>query len=669
MSHVVFEEDGGFKAGTVLTEAGGALQVEYASGKRGKIKASHVLMRFEQPGPQEVVRAAQSLADDIDLQFLWECAPQDEFDFDALAEDYFGAKPIASQRFGLLLRLHGAPVYFHRKGRGRYRPAPPDILTAALAALERKRLQEISIQQQAEQLVAQNLPEGWAALAAGMLMRPDKQSVAWRALELASERSGRNHQELLVEAGAFASARELHFGKFAAEHFPRGVAHTELGLDQVQALGDVGEHLPLAAVQAFSVDDSTTTEIDDALSVRALGPEHWEVGIHIAAPAVLIPLGSGLDQVGRARMSTVYMPGEKITMLPDALVQACSLDAGRTVPTLSLYLEVQGPGYAVVSTATRLERVTIAANLRHDLLDEAISEQALSGLTPRPGNAEIQPFWGALQVLWGLAQARTLEREKVRGKPEARFRSDFSFYIEDQPEVGEQVRIVQRRRDAPLDRIVAEMMILANSTWGKYLADHEVPGIYRSQQAGRVRTTTHPLPHAGLGVSQYIWSTSPLRRYVDLVNQRQIIAICTSSRAPYASNDSELFSVMSAFDAKYDAYADFQATMERYWCLRWLGQQTTDRVAAVSVREDLVRLADAPFYFRLSAMPEVAAGRRLWAQVIRRDEINVSLEARFIALDEAATSEVVEVAMGQAEPGDALSNEAPVSQSGEGDKP
>jgi exoribonuclease II len=647
MSHVVFEEDGGFKAGTVLTEAGGALQVEYASGKRGKIKASHVLMRFEQPGPQEVVRAAQSLADDIDLQFLWECAPQDEFDFDALAEEYFGVKPMASQRFGLLLRLHGAPVYFHRKGRGRYRPAPPDILTAALAALERKRLQEISIQQQADQLLAQSLPEGWAALAAGMLMRPDKQSVAWRALQLASERSGRNHQELLVEAGAFASARELHFGKFAAEHFPRGVAHTEQGLEQAQALGDVGGHLPLAQVHAFSIDDSTTTEIDDALSVRALGPEHWEVGIHIAAPAVLIPLGSGLDQVGRARMSTVYMPGEKITMLPDALVQACSLDAGRTVPTLSLYLEVQGPGYAVVSTSTRLERMTIAANLRHDLLDEAISEEALSGLAAQPGNAEVQPFWAALQVLWGLAQARTLER----GKPEARFRSDFSFYIEELPDVGEQVRIVQRCRDAPLDRIVAEMMILANSTWGKYLADHEVPGIYRSQQAGRVRTTTHPLPHAGLGVNQYIWSTSPLRRYVDLVNQRQIIAICTSTPAPYASNDSELFSVMSAFDAKYDAYADFQATMERYWCLRWLGQQPADKVAAVSVREDLVRLADAPFYFRLSGLPDIAAGRRLWVQVIRCDEINVSLEARFVALDEAAASEVT--------PGDAPIDDAP----------
>jgi len=134
-------------------------------------------------------------------------------------------------------------------------------------------------------------------------------------------------------------------------------------------------------------------------------------------------------------------------------------------------------------------------------------------------------------VLWRLTLALAAQRERVRGKPEPRARADFSFYVE-RANGDERVRIVQRRRDAPLDRIVAEMMILANSEWALMLADHGVPAVYRSQQAGRVKTGTHPLPHQGLGVPQYMWTTSPLRRYADLVNQRQLLAVLAGSLAP-----------------------------------------------------------------------------------------------------------------------------------------
>jgi exoribonuclease-2 len=157
-----------------------------------------------------------------------------------------------------------------------------------------------------------------------------------------------------------------------------------------------------------------------------------------------------------------------------------------------------------------------------------------------------------------------------------------------------------------------------------------VPGIYRSQQGGRVRVTSHPLPHQGLGVAQYMWSSSPLRRYVDLVNQRQVVAVLAGERPPFGQNDADLFSVMSAFDAKYTAYADFQQRMERYWCLRWVAQQGLTRVDAVVVRDDLVRLVDAPLYFRLPGMPMLAPGRQFTADLIDTDELDLSVEARFV---------------------------------------
>ena len=617
MTHVLFEEDGGFKAGTVLSEAGGSLQVEHASGKRGKVKAAHVILRFDAPGAGELLPAAQQVADGIDLDFLWECAPQEEFGFLDLAGEYFGAQPGAVQAAGVLLRLHSAPVYFQRKGRGRYRPAPAETVRLALAAIERRRVQELTIEAAAQERVNGGLPDIIRAQAALLLVRPDKQSIEYRALERASERLHKAHDRLLVELGAFGSPRELHFGRFAAEFFPRGVAFPALPAPAATA-----DDLPVGEVEAFSVDDSTTTEIDDCLSVQTLPDGRRRVGIHIAAPALGIAPGDALDQVARDRMSTLYMPGEKVTMLPEAAIRPYSLDEGTVRPVLSLYVDLDADGTQIVNRFSRAERIRIAANLRHDQLDDEISERTLEDPDA------VMPFGDALRVLWKLTLALCAQRDRVRGKPEPRFKTDFAFYVE-----GEQVRIVPRRRDLPIDRIVAEMMILANSEWGLLLAEHAVPGIYRAQQGGRVRMSTHPSGgHQGLGVLQYIWSTSPLRRYVDLTNQRQLLAVLAGEPPPHPPNDADLFSVISAFDARYTAYVEFQTRMERYWCLRWVQQESLTRADAVVVRDDLVRLAQAPLYVRVPDLPVLPPGRRVVIDIIEHDLIDLSISARYHGL-------------------------------------
>ncbi|MCM5570682.1 RNB domain-containing ribonuclease [Burkholderiaceae bacterium FT117] len=638
MKHLLFEDNGDFKAGTLMSEAGSSLQVELASGKRAKVKASHVLLRFDAPAPDALLPAARELAEEIDVDFLWECAPQEEFAFTDLADEYFGGHATPAQATALLIRLQGAPVYFHRKGRGHYRPAPADTLKAALAALERKRQQEAQIEHDAREMIEGRLPQAVAEQAAWLLVRPDKMSLTWKAFERALAATGRGPERLLLELGAFASARDLHMARFAAEHFPHGFG-ISLRRDPLDGFAGVVAALPLAEVEAFSVDDSTTTEIDDALSVRRT-ERGWRVGIHIAAPALAIAPGSELDLVARERMSTVYMPGGKITMLPEPLIAACSLDEGREMPALSLYLDLDEDGETIVGRFSQADRVRVAANLRHDLLDGVYTEAALDAGRAPAFDADGQPlrFAEELRVLWKLSLALCAERERFRGKPEPRFRADFSFYLDPDGDGDEpRVRIVPRRRDSPLDRIVAEMAILANSEWGGLLGEHDVPGIYRSQQNGRVRVTSHPLPHQGLGVSQYMWSSSPLRRYVDLVNQRQLIAVLAGDKPPFGQNDADLFSVMSAFDAKYTAYADFQQRMERYWCLRWVAQQGLTRVDAVVVRDDLVRLVDAPLYFRLPGMPMLPAGRRFKADILATDDLDLSVEARFVEAEAAGS--------------------------------
>ncbi len=647
-THVLFEEDGAFKAGTVLADAGASLQVEAASGKRTKVKSSAVMLRFPAPSPVELMEQAQRAAERIDLDFLWECAPQDEFEFTGFADEYYGHAPSPVEAASLLFRLHGAPVYFYRKGRGRYRPAPPETLRAALAAVERKKEQAARVEQWAQALADGEAPDAIRREAARLLVRPDKNGVEWKALDRACALTRSPPARVLLEAGAFPDARALHLGCFLAESFPQGPGFApvdEAALDAALAAQLAG--LPLAEAEPFSIDDSTTTEIDDCLSVTTRPDGRVRVGVHIAAPGVAIAPGDALDRVARERMSTVYMPGDKITMLPDAPIERFSLEAGRELPALSLYADLDETGTRVAATTTRVERIRVAANLRHDRLDDAVTEAALEPPPPgAPDPLAALPQAGALRVLWRLTLALSGERDRVRGKPEARHRVDFSFYVDRDETGAETVRIVQRRRDAPLDRIVAELMILANAAWGGLLAEHRVPGVYRSQQpGGRVRMTTHPLPHQGLGVPQYGWSTSPLRRYVDLVNQRQLIAVSRGEPAPYAAQDADLYAVISAFDARYAAYADFQQRMERYWCLRWLGQQPGRRQEAVVIREELVRLARAPLYLRMPELPAMglAPGRRIVVELAEPDLLELSVAARFVEFAAAAAVDDAEL--------------------------
>src|SRR6185436_4214709 len=135
--NVFYEDDGHFKVGAVFADNNTSLQVEAPHGKRAKIKTQNVLLRFES-SLHEFMSLAEKVAADIDLDFLWEVSGQNEFGFEELAKEYFGRLPTAHESAGLLIRLHGAPMHFYKKGRGRYKPAPPDALKAALASVEKK---------------------------------------------------------------------------------------------------------------------------------------------------------------------------------------------------------------------------------------------------------------------------------------------------------------------------------------------------------------------------------------------------------------------------------------------------------------------------------------------------------------------------------------------------
>ena len=593
-----------------MADNGSSLQVEAAHGKRSKIKSVHVLLKFELP-LAGFMEQAQTESETLDVDFLWQCCGENEFGFEDLAREYYGKAPTAVDAAAVALRLHSVPIYFYRKGKGRYKAASAENLKAALAAQERKRQQALKIAEYVEQLKAHQLPPDFKEQLDQLLHEPDKNSLAYKALDEAATACGMLHIKLLEACGALPSAHDYHMGAFLREHFPGGIdflPHRPLV---------VPDDLPQAEAPAFSIDDATTTEIDDAFSVLQLPNGNARIGIHIAAPGLGIKDGTELDAIAMKRLSSVYMPGYKITMLPETAIGGFSLNEGKWVPALSLYLEIS-PALEIVAHHNRTEMVRVANNLRHDVLEPQFNENTIDQ------DGSQHPYWERLLLLHRLAEVL----EKARGKydPTRPPQIDHSFYVEDG-----RVRIVERRRGAPMDKLVAELMIYTNSYWGGLLAQNEIPGIYRAQQGGKVYMTIHPDPHQGLGVAQYAWSTSPLRRAVDLVNQRQMLALLEGSEPPYSRTGEALTVTMRDFELAHNSYNEFQNRMERYWCLRWLIQEQISEIPATVWRENLVRLDGLPFITKVSGLPELAPGSRVQLKVGRIDPLLMEMASRFVA--------------------------------------
>jgi len=633
---VLFEEAGKFQAGRVMSEAESSAQVELATGKRVKVKSANILLKFEQPSPEELVREAQSLAPSIELDLAWEFAPEEEFGFADLARDYFSAKATTAQQAAALFRLFDAPHYFRRSGKGRFRKASAEILQQALLAIEKKKQVQSQIEGWAQELAGGACPQPIRDQLYRILFKPDKNAPEYKAVVDASRSTQMSPLALLQRAGAITSAYQFHFKRFLFDNFPKGTAFPPLAAPQIK------DDLPVANVQAFSIDDSSTTEIDDALSVQGLGTGTVIVGIHIAAPGLAIQPASPIDAVARQRLSTVYMPGYKITMLPDDVVDAYTLKEGVQCPAVSLYATFDEGTLALKSTETKIERVPIAINLRHDVLDASVSEEWLTASDPGEGHP-VANLHAPLAFLHRLAQQLKKQREVVRGKPENFNRPDYNFRLVGndgkEPTGDESVEITVRRRGAPLDLIVAEAMILANSTWGTWLSELGVPAIYRSQASllpgVKVRMGTKALPHAGIGVKSYAWSTSPLRRYTDLANQWQIIAAARHGRtaalaAPFKPKDAELFSIISAFDAAYTAYNGHQATMERFWTLKSLQDQGLAEIVGTLFREGLVRADAVPLVLPVLGGNDLPRGAHVRVKLGEIDPITLDVKGTIV---------------------------------------
>lgn len=586
--NIFYEETGHFKCANVIQRNDASYQADTSTGKRVKVKASNVFFEFNGDCVYFLEKATQ-IASEIDIELMWEATNSEEFSYEQVANEYFGNTCSKEELAATLMALYNAPIYFHKKSKGKFKAADEKTIKLALAAIERKKIEEQQIDNWVKELSSNSLPESIANDLTSILHKPDKQSLTYKAFSKAAETLKISPLDLAFRSGGLTSIHQYLFDNFLINCFADEITLPEIEIEPFGTLPEAD------GVYAFSIDDSKTTEIDDAISVIDIDGGKKRLGIHIAAPSLSILAGSLIEKQVFKRLSTVYFPTGKIQMLPDNWIEKFSLNEKEKHPCVSIYFDIDADGN-FSEPSHKIEMVYIADNLRiQDILPYFNRETGCN-----IGDEEKFPHHAILQQLYVWAIA--LQKQRGKYVEDAPIRYEYTVEVDE----NEYVSVVKRERDSPLDMVVGEMMILANSTWAKILDTHEASGIFRVQSpSGTVRMSSLSDVHDGLGLSHYAWCTSPLRRAADYVNQRQLIALIDSEHYSlrFQKNDNELYLVLRNFDATYNAYIGFQRKMERYWSLIWIKQEKITELLATVIKGDLVSIEGLPINVRVLGMP------------------------------------------------------------------
>ncbi|MBI3926030.1 MAG: RNB domain-containing ribonuclease [Armatimonadetes bacterium] len=596
------------------TDRKNTLYVRTQDNREDKVAASKVIFRAPigvtpDHEPEEVARVLREAAEEreriaaeIPLDELWELLidehAEELLELEALTELYFGKNATAEQLSGLYRSLNSDKTWFQRKGNAyklRARDQVDDILTRVQVEEERAR-ERGEIGRWLKDLWDSPRPNGRAPIPAGAEEAAERYLTWLRDVALFGPEAARFKEvhkllkaleisrkdapfRLLVKAGVWSEHENLLIHRFRTpvEFSPEIVAEAEAAAATLpQKLADAGR-LDLRHLECFTIDDEDTTEIDDALSLERT-EDGYRVGVHIADASSFVQEGTALDLEARERGTAIYLPTGKIRMLPESLGDdACSLLSEADRAAFSFLVDIGDDfsyrGYRMASAAIRVRR-------------RLTYPEADLELVARP---ELAPL---LQIAQALREKREREGAITVPFPRTTVRVDADLAI----------RVERESPAAPSQVVVSEMMILANRVAGGYLAEHGAPALFRSQPppdkeipAGTVftpevlyRLRRHfrkgelglkPSRHSGLGLDAYIQVTSPIRRYSDLVMQRQLRSLLATGTPLYAEQDLEqLMPVLQRTMTQADL---MEREQKAYWTLRYLEDQRWQELDAV----------------------------------------------------------------------------------------
>lgn len=570
-------DDNSYKIVRLLSQDKKSVSIELlaANKQQKKIKFDNLVDSFSSSNPEKLITSVSTLSQEIDQELLWELSSDNQlWNYESLAELYFSDSSLA-HKIALFIALTSPEIYFvyNPKEKKLKRCNQEEINQHKLQIAKQKEYQE-KFDRIYNKLINKEQPD-WQIDPLSLLNKPDKNSIEFKASTKAAKELKLTLAELLFELGYIKSIEELMTTNFIRHYFPQGTELANI------TINDHSEDIPFNnTIKVFSIDDSNTTEIDDAFSVEKIN-DGWKIGIHISAPS----LNKELLAIASSRISTVYYPGHKITMLPEQIISHYSLDQGKELPVVSIYFTIDNQ-MIVVSHESKLELVKVSDNLRTETLEQYFNTENLSIDHGYPYESELK-----------LLHKFALALEEKRGRPSVnQLMVDYNFSFSDDG----QVIIKPRLRGNPIDKLVSELMILANCTWGRMLTNAFIPAIYRVKQPREpVVMTLTPNSHTGLNVDYYTWATSPLRRAADIVNQSQIISLLTKTK-PLAATDYAVANIVENFDDVYSAYLKFQDSMEHYWSLRYFLQENITQVNATFTFKCNVQLDGVPIQLDIS---------------------------------------------------------------------
>ena len=603
---IVARMKGGTSVGRFLGEganiAGRSRQVRISIGrnKEARLPAERIILTtgFIAEGEEQLEefrRSVESLASKLDLTEVWEIVRDEDtaLSLDDIAELHWGPTPSGAQMVAMLLHLDRSSLYFvdnHDGYLARSKQSVEEIQARRQRAIENAQASETL----AESLSRGTLPAYMTPYQAALIehlrgyavhgenyTRSAAASGLLQRLETGARDLQRLSFETLVRIGVLSPDEPLELERAEiVEEFPED-ALAEAGALDIYSILDEPRRRDLTALPTVTIDDAETQDKDDAVSleiVRDQPSQVFRLSIHIADGAALIAHGGAIDQEADRRMSTLYLPERQITMLPPRV----SHEIGSLLPdkrraALSLLVSMTESG-DVLDWEVTPSVIRSQAALAYEEVDGAIDDDGHSW------NHMMNPL---NRLALALRQKREHAGAVMMGRAEMRIEVRSSGEVD--------VRVLP---STTARQMVAELMILSNSLLAEFCRDASLPAAYRSQAApdledipkdtqdGPLRRylmmrrltpadlDTVPAPHAGLGVPAYIQATSPLRRYPDLVMQRQISHFLSYGGPLYSTED--ITSVAQRAEVQLKEVGKLEEERKRYWFLKFLDQRLSD---------------------------------------------------------------------------------------------
>ena len=613
MEFLIIADGNSYKIATVIESHKNHSQVELFDDKtKKKIKANQIIYSINDD-IKHFNQELQKAISQIDIPLLSELINEGQkASLEELSELYFGNDAKVSEKTALLFKLAENNLEFQNYQDGSFSKCTLEERQERLISFNKQK--EAQEQYQfyrslfVDALENNNVIDNADIDVFKLLHKPDKHSAIYKALHHLSIEYKLTQLEICHKVGLVNDIAEFLISSFKREN-PFITPNDNL---ETIDTSNINQRFDL---KVFSIDDKSTTEIDDAFSVETTA-NGYTIGIHISAPA----LDNSLSEVISHNISTIYYPGNKITMLPMSVINKYSLWEKTTTPVVSIFFNLDNE-LNILEYTSSLNMVNIDANLRIEELENLFNHENLDA-------NHGYPYENELKLLYKFA---CLLEEK-RGKPSVNnLFIDYNFSF-----VDNKVEIKPRIRGNPIDKLVSELMILANCSWGRMLTNSFIPAVYRVKQPSYpVKMTLSPDSHTGLNVDYYTWSTSPLRRSADFINQKQIISMISKSKDCYTISSPELCEVIDNFDTKYAKYIDFQNKMERYWSLKYLIQEEISEIEGTFLYKSSVALSGVPIQIDVTnfSTPK-PKGTKLRLKIFNINLSTISFDFKIISIEE-----------------------------------